>query len=593
MRLFLDNTEIVIDKSQTIKIFKENPYFTLSDTYSLDISIPMDIYQNRVFFGNIQRIGVKKDKVTFDAKLYYNNKKVIFGESRITRSDKDKVKIQITCGISALKMKAEIENLYIDKMGFTATEYTFFPAGLDSGTAAMEGFYIPLRDSTNDKNVNLCYGFTDSIITTRDDKYRSVCPSLLVLAQKIAERLGYRIFNYENDIPYACQNIYVITASQYDYNKKLPHWTVKEFFDQLQLFFGVRIVEAEPDETTAQMYPNRKYLRLLPLSTYTSNHICELEPLDDFEVDYSEDDEAKGTINSNIAYDISQSDIEVVDDTLLNQAIYKKSFNSFAEMTAAFESDSEHDKMRTVYKVNGETWIGWRIPDTSALTMKRVAPFNPLNRYSDADTVSLKIVPVFIQENVECSVYHNHGGNTPDEYTYRVNLPEVSNAFPIIDNLWHDANTTVEDSPSLYDLVTGNETVPSDDNKEDVIHVAFSEYDHKETLAFGGELGSKEIQLAFTDYNFKKQFTNNHSKFSLSLNELEGYSFYLGEMHKLSFECERKIRYKFRFLSDTIPDPTDIFIVRNKRYACEKIEAEIKDDEITKMKVGYFYEIKE
>lgn len=43
IQLFLDGTEIVPDSSTNIKVIRENPYFTLSDSYTLEISIPLDI----------------------------------------------------------------------------------------------------------------------------------------------------------------------------------------------------------------------------------------------------------------------------------------------------------------------------------------------------------------------------------------------------------------------------------------------------------------------------------------------------------------------------------------------------------------------
>ena len=44
-----------------------------------------------------------------------------------------------------------------------------------------------------------------------------------------------------------------------------------------------------------------------------------------------------------------------------------------------------------------------------------------------------------------------------------------------------------------------------------------------------------------------------------------------------------------KFKSDVIPDPSKIYIIRNKKFVCEKIELEIKNDDIEPIYTGYFY----
>lgn len=44
-----------------------------------------------------------------------------------------------------------------------------------------------------------------------------------------------------------------------------------------------------------------------------------------------------------------------------------------------------------------------------------------------------------------------------------------------------------------------------------------------------------------------------------------------------------------KFKSEVIPDPSNTYIIHNKKYVCEKIELEVKDDQIEPIFVGYFY----
>ena len=58
--LFLDGIQVYPSSGQNIKLTRENPYFTQSDSYTLDVTIPLDILENMRFFGNINRVEKKK-----------------------------------------------------------------------------------------------------------------------------------------------------------------------------------------------------------------------------------------------------------------------------------------------------------------------------------------------------------------------------------------------------------------------------------------------------------------------------------------------------------------------------------------------------
>ena len=117
VQLFLNNREVSIDSSQEIKITKENPYFTLSDSYTLDVSIPLDVLQNRKFFGSLNRIEKSKQYQEYTCRLLCSNALIMEGTARIVQSTDLVVKVQLACGVSALKMSSEQEGTYIDKIG--------------------------------------------------------------------------------------------------------------------------------------------------------------------------------------------------------------------------------------------------------------------------------------------------------------------------------------------------------------------------------------------------------------------------------------------------------------------------------------------
>lgn len=585
VKLFLDDHEVITDSSQEIKITRENPYFTLSDSYTLDVTIPLDILQNRKFFGSIQRIERKKEYQEFASRLYCANALLMEGTARIVQSTEQAVKVQLACGVSALKMSSEQEGTYIDSL-ITEREGggAILPQDLDYGPTVGEnhtGYGVPVLDNTNDTVVNLT---TEQVIEFRRGFYTSECPRLTGLASLVAARLGYTIDM--SALPAACEHIYVMSATHGNLGKKLPHWTVKEFFRQFQNFFGCTLVRT-----------GNKSLRLVPLDSFVQNPVTTITPLYEFQAEYSEEDDAEGIMNRNVEFEMVNSDIETVDEEILAQAQYTGEYNSASAMSSAFNTDSEEVRMRKIYKLNGEMYVGWEVSE-GTYELKRVAPFNPLKRFNGAESVKLKIAPAFIQEDVECEIWDGGAvSQSSMRYAFSIHVPSVANPYGLIkDWSWDGSQATAseDNKPTLQSLVEGSETIVSEEDKADVMSVAFVD-GRAETVAAhrveGDGQTSHTIHLAFTDYNFKRQLSNNRSMWSLSLNELRGYDFYLGQLHRLTFRCSHQVKHLFRFLSDSIPEPTDVFLIHGKRFACEKIEASIRDGNLDKLMTGYFYEI--
>lgn len=591
VQLFLNDTEVIIDSSQEIRITRENPYITLSDSYTLDVSIPLGILQNRRFFGSIQRIDASKDYREFSCRLLSSNAVLMEGTAHIVQSTDRLVKVQLACGVSALKMSSEQEGLYIDQLvtesqgrGNIMTPY------LDYGAMVGEhhiGYGAILQDNTNGQTVNLG---SIAAYLTRAFPYVSECPRLIDIARLVATKLGYSIdLSY---LPEACGSIYVISAIQGDIGKKLPHWTVKEFLTQFQNFFGCTFVRS-----------GDRALRLAPLGSYADNPATELVPVSEFQADYSEDDEAEGVINSNVEFEMEGGDTEVVDGEVLGQAKYEDSFTDAGAMANAFIGDPAEVKMHKLYRLNGEIYIGWEIPaetegGASSYELRRIAPFNPLVRFDGADSVQLKIAPAYMEENVECEIYDTHDLMiSPYIYRCSLHLPSVANPYGL--KMYYNPSgpapgTEEEEKATLQQLVEGTESVVTGEEKSDIMNVAFIDGAMESVVAtsdsFGGRQNTYQLHLAFTDYSFKKQLTNNRRRWSLSLNPLPGYDFYLGQLHSIPFRCSRKVKHVIKFVSPVIPEATDIFIIQGKQFACEKIEASIKDGTLDQLMTGYFYE---
>ncbi len=52
-----------------------------------------------------------------------------------------------------------------------------------------------------------------------------------------------------------------------------------------------------------------------------------------------------------------------------------------------------------------------------------------------------------------------------------------------------------------------------------------------------------------------------------------------------------KQKFKFSFISDTIPNPRAVFFIHGKRYVCEKITATFTENGMSQLLKGEFYPI--
>lgn len=76
---------------------------------------------------------------------------------------------------------------------------------------------------------------------------------------------------------------------------------------------------------------------------------------------------------------------------------------------------------------------------------------------------------------------------------------------------------------------------------------------------------------------------------SLALNEGWQAGTCLAKLHNEGLTIDNKNCLQVKFRSETIPDPSRAYIIYNKRFVCEKIEMEVKDDRIEPVYTGYFY----
>ena len=82
--------------------------------------------------------------------------------------------------------------------------------------------------------------------------------------------------------------------------------------------------------------------------------------------------------------------------------------------------------------------------------------------------------------------------------------------------------------------------------------------------------------------------------YSLSLNPSTGLRNLASEVINASTaKMDTKIKHCFKFVADVIPDTSSVFVIRGKKYLCEKLEVSISSLGIDKLMTGYFFAIED
>ena len=81
IELYLNGKRVFTDTSQEIKLTKENPFFTQSGSYTLDVILPMSILENRQFLSNIQLLQTSKKTRKMEASLIVDNNLLLRGSA--------------------------------------------------------------------------------------------------------------------------------------------------------------------------------------------------------------------------------------------------------------------------------------------------------------------------------------------------------------------------------------------------------------------------------------------------------------------------------------------------------------------------------
>jgi hypothetical protein len=612
--------------SQSIKLTYANQYVTDDGEYSYDINFPMSIMDNRRVFHNVSRFDVSKVTQKFnDCKLYVSGRLILSGVGTIISVTESEIKLQIVGGKSRIKYNDRMTKHYIDEISYGTADKPGYTVDkgwsqgfknlqkikdiyrLDEDKSKFLGVegkwcFVPVRDETNDMIANFVgvdktkqfIGYNAPFVMNL-----AVQPNLMYIFRKVVEYEGYTL--KRNDFDCKPWNLLYI-ASAYktrELRKALPHWSSYTFIEEFRKLFNATIVFDDI----------RKTCSVINASELTTADSVEIEPLDEYTTDYDEDGSFSTSSTANLEYNLGDSanrdNYEVISKKVFENFKIVHSTGTWDpqnQFKGTTQSWSEKQKRQTIIECNGSYYIYVENEDGSK-TWQLAGVWSPLIRDSSSDDyVDINISPA--AQVVEDINFKTAVIGEDNYYEKRCLLSIPNDKEP--DSKECDVDDDGYSYTSVQDAIDDESTLDKSEDDQECMNIFFiipgevqddnkfswvraksrwpkfktdyrinKEYCGSTEGGFGGNRGG----------TFKEKYPYSLSICTKSTNDVVT----LGCLHDNGLKMDNKNCLQVKFKSEVIPDPSNTYIIHNKKYVCEKIELEVKDDQIEPIFVGYFY----
>lgn len=555
----------------------DNPYFKKSEDYSLDIELALDSPNNHLLFGNIGRIDVTKQKLSFAAVMLVNASTVFKGKATIIKISNRTVSLQLLGGTSEVNYFSN--DTMIDELAlaplYMGVPYKYAPAmwlvredehatvfgSVDDIDMVMFDQYT-IEDKQPKASIGWCEHLVGSEIYIERAFYIPVQPYLLKMIERVLTAAGYRIGR--NDIANSwMRNLYIVNHRRkpgwtyIEENGKLkaeasialPHWSFTTFLDELEKFLCVIFIIN--DNTIDIIDLNRFYE-----GTTEIVHIADDCLLEAYEVELKDNDNEKNVTYGNVGYGMDYTDKFLKPDASVmaySNRIEHDNYTALSEAFNAADSDTRNTNV-WVDKETGREYIAYTKDNSTSL--KPVNVFGNLMRKNSSEVdVTLNIVPAdTVGRSV--SVYFDTstiGGG-------------VHLSFPINQIVTDEISIEETSSDSIQALIENNETVESKATEtSETMEVAIST---GESYVVGQVQGQdQKYPIPFVDFKHEGSYTL--PEMSLSLHDVCEQS--IGHRLAQLKQLDSGQPYIIRFLSNKKPNVRAIFVIRNKRFVCSTL----------------------
>ena len=629
MEIIINGKIACLKKNTSFEYIAENPLFTGSDSYSLTITFPLKgCPQNIDIFGHIYRQDVTKNKVVFDCEIrdkqFYKA-----GCITVTQISEVEVKTQFLEGRSEQNFNDTFDNIYLNQLDLGYAESC--SAADVSAADSWAGSY-PIADYVALPWVNNTSGNLQNAVTKVsngsfqwDSKLKTLSfqPYLLYILKKICSAVHYSgsfsaISNSYWKHLIIC-NTLPAAWSQRNFATALPHWSLTEFFEQLELLMGGEFSINHKAKTITFQFSHK--------IAHNTPSVEIGRVINKYSVDVTQDNKSDYIATRNLAYADNDNRLWIyrscqwyINKYMDGAKVYNKlsdllnDAKSLKESGIYFSDDGRghtfkhyfrgyptlSDGHKLFYAKDVDTYFIMycykaELYDTTTVMgeskwykyYNHLLPVNQFGKYlfdKKADDVELNIVPAWIDDTdadlgpclfLECG--------------------EMGSAESWTNESSSEGTVTNDDGSRMGGQRSRAATRSSGSMRDVDIDYNSGELAQGKA-AYTIEQGEKEkndayfdkLYVGFWDGIIRKSgrlphpmvdtvevfddFTSFTSPYSLRINKKKDVDAQ-GIPYKYTYDIDNKKKYSFSFLSDDIPDPRALFYIEGGRYICEKITA--------------------
>lgn len=605
----------MLKKGTSFEFVAENRLFSGSDGYTLSITFPLRHCRNNLdIFGHINRADVIAGKVIFDCEIR-DKAFCKFGSITITEINDTEVKTQFLEGRSEQNFDVTFDDVYINELDLgnatdtndSRPEYAWDPFinklkcvalpwvnDYSGNIQNLVDFHPEERNSDGSLKARSYYSWN------ADCSGRSWQPYLLYITRRICEAVGYaadfskweekeeyRYLLICNTLPYAWE-----TGG---FARALPHWTVAEYFEKLELLLGGEFTINHRGKTIDFAFTEATLLAIRPvrLDNIIDEHTVEVT----VEEDKCEYREAK-----NLVY--KECDNEMWKfyscDWFIKAwkagAVRYKSMRELLEANrwlASWNGSTQRGSNRDKLLYAEDVDAYFIVRSLSKTLVEKRGGFMP-NRYEykmelrpvnlfggrivsddeDADEIEIEFVPAWVDETEDkygrC-LFLSFSGYDENDSTGTSWSRDPYQRKEEIDN-------TLYQPHAFQSLAAGERNKKAE--YYDRIYIGW--WDGAQSP--NGKLPHPYVE----DIEIAEDWSNfNNIHFSLRINHTTL------NRRRTAHAINSRQKSTFKFLSDTIPNPRAVFFIRGKKYLCEKLTATFTEHGMSQLIKGVFYQIVE
>ncbi len=641
MEVRIGGKTAVVKSGSNVQYVVENRAFSKSDSYTLSIEFPLkNCQQNIDIFGHLNRHDVDRGLIRLDAELTCGPTFSRYGTLTVVSANEESVKCQFLEGRSASNYDTTFDDIYINEIQITPPDIPMTMLTVDDWLC-----YKSIDDTpyicipwVNDGS-----GLLQNAVDMTTHKLKTTHPTpmyfLLSLTRLILDSTGYSYdlseWNATKHRHLLCCNVLPAAWESMNIASALPHWTLTEYLEQLELFLGGDF-DIDHTAKTIEFHYAKAHNDSLPLVAIDN-------VTDDFDVETSEKDDT-GFADTKVYKYSSRDDDDwqylscqdLIDgynshyyefplwltffrallngdsSTYANLLKYTPNFTQTAGAYSYFHNLYRVKEYDTYFAMRCiATWEDGTSKTTSGANVK----FNSnkpqmLNIYGK----SMDNAPENTTEE-EINIVPARIDWTDYGYAVFVPVPSDSGATDSVDTfttyeqiparssfIWGDTRKTniynnnfTDDFTATWRSSTPIRAIENDTDSTEYLSSLFVAY-WDGTNYYGKHDSALQAcpivdKLTFYDQGASLDEPLYLPQYSMRLSDRESaYPTTTADGTKKS-AVNVKTKYTFSFLADSVPDPRAVFLVHGQKFICGKITATLEDNGLKRLMKGEFYRL--